>query len=133
MKNMEIILSIKPEWADLIYSGRKKIEWRKTRPLSWLPLYVYLYETAPIKKITGYFFCKEILKIHTNEAILFNKNREGCISSDDLMKYIGNNPYIYAWEVSDFVIFDRPMELKEFYSKGSPVLRSPQSWQYCEY
>ena len=57
---MNIILSIKPKWAELIYSGKKTIEWRKSFPK--LNSYedfkiekVFLYETAPVKKITGYF------------------------------------------------------------------------------
>lgn len=29
---MNIILSIKPKWAELIYSGKKTIEWRKSFP-----------------------------------------------------------------------------------------------------
>ena len=29
---MNIILSIKPKWAKLIYEGKKTIEWRKNIP-----------------------------------------------------------------------------------------------------
>ena len=30
---MNIVLSIKPKWAKLIYEGKKTIEWRKTLTL----------------------------------------------------------------------------------------------------
>lgn len=47
---MNIILSIKPKWAELIYSGKKTIEWRKSFPKRENIECVYLYETAPVKK-----------------------------------------------------------------------------------
>lgn len=62
---MNIILSIKPKWAKLIYEGKKTIEWRKTLPRKMdLKLLrdgdpnvkVYLYETTPVKAITGFFY-----------------------------------------------------------------------------
>lgn len=58
---MNIILSIHPKWAKLIYEGKKTIEWRKVIPSSLHPIYlmhdairVYLYETAPVKKAMDY-------------------------------------------------------------------------------
>jgi len=53
-----ILLSIKPEWAEKIYNGEKTIEWRKSRPRidrNNRHMRVYVYETAPVKRITGYF------------------------------------------------------------------------------
>lgn len=134
MINKNIILSIKPKWASLIYSGQKKIECRKTKPKFLSPPFlVYLYETTTIKKVTGFFICNRITRIFTDELLQYNNIHQGCMSSDDLLKYTGKNPCIYAWEISEYVIFDRPKELKEYYYKGSPILRPPQSWQYIEY
>ena len=45
------ILSIKPKYAELIYSGTKRWEFRKAPPP--VPGWVYLYESAPVSKITG--------------------------------------------------------------------------------
>ena len=36
---MNIILSIHPKWAKLIYEGKKTIEWRKTLPKNDYPLH----------------------------------------------------------------------------------------------
>lgn len=54
----DVIMSIKPQFARLIYSGEKKYELRKHIPGSWwknekIPLgdrVFYVYETAPVKK-----------------------------------------------------------------------------------
>lgn len=37
---MNIILSIHPKWAKLIYEGKKTIEWRKTVPSCLLPIHL---------------------------------------------------------------------------------------------
>lgn len=52
-----ILLSIHPKWAAKIYADDKWIEWRKSIPKQVKEgTKVYLYETAPMCKITGYFF-----------------------------------------------------------------------------
>lgn len=40
-----VLMSIKPEWCDLIFSGEKTIEVRKTAPKLETPFKVYVYET----------------------------------------------------------------------------------------
>lgn len=58
--------------------------------------------------------------------------RKACVSLDELDEY-GNkshcngDPTLYAYHISDLVIFDKPKELSEF-----GVKRAPQSWQYIE-
>lgn len=48
-------MSIKPEWAKKIYSGEKIVEWRKIKLKNFsIENKIFLYETAPIKKVTGY-------------------------------------------------------------------------------
>ena len=54
-----IVMSIKPKYAQAIYDGRKNWEFRKAPP----PLYktIYVYESAPVSKITGLvMFCASV-------------------------------------------------------------------------
>jgi predicted transcriptional regulator len=52
---MNIILSIHPKWAKLIYEGKKTVEWRKTTPKKAdSQSVIFLYETAPVCKVTGW-------------------------------------------------------------------------------
>ena len=46
-----IVLAIKPKYAEKIYSGKKRWEFRKAPPP--VPSWVLLYESAPVSKITG--------------------------------------------------------------------------------
>ncbi len=50
----DVVLSILPRWAELIYSGRKTVEWRHTYPEGTRA--VFLYECDPVCRIgvTGY-------------------------------------------------------------------------------
>lgn len=53
LKNKAILISIRPEWCDLIVRGKKTIEVRKTRPKLETPFKAYIYCTkAPQHLIT---------------------------------------------------------------------------------
>lgn len=52
---MDIILSIKPEYVNQIRFGNKKYEFRKTIFRNQSIDNVFIYETAPTKKIVGFF------------------------------------------------------------------------------
>lgn len=77
-----ILQSIKPQYCELIASGKKTIEVRKTRPKLDVPFKVYIYETktgyvsrskendilVPIKylgKVIGEYVCDEIIEYET--------------------------------------------------------------------
>jgi len=129
----DIVLSIHPKWAEKIYSGEKTIEVRKTEP-DWEKaesqddLLIYLYETAPIKKVTGlvflpwvYKFDKELFENperYLGDSIL----RDSCLTIKQLVKY-SNRSDLYFWDLKDPFKFDIPETIK-----GSV----PQSWRYLK-
>lgn len=42
-----------------------------------------------------------------------------------------HNKTVYGWHISDFVLYDKPKELGEFYCRKQ-LTRPPQSWCYVE-
>lgn len=52
-----VLISIRPEWCELIVSGEKTIEVRKTRPKLDMPFKCYIYCTnrRPFLVWGGYF------------------------------------------------------------------------------
>ena len=141
---MNIILSIHPKWAEKIYSGEKTIEWRKVIPSCLFPLHlsnkpfkVFMYETTPVKKVTGYFVCRDVVKLTMSEPPWENAEihpaakkviKEGCVPLDDLKKYAGKKKVVYGLKVFYWsTFFYGPKSLEEFNIK-----RAPQSWQYTE-
>lgn len=53
-----VLLSIRPKWCELIASGEKTVEVRKTRPKIPVPFKCYIYCTKP-KMVTKYVFKPE--------------------------------------------------------------------------
>lgn len=130
-----VLLSIHPKWAEKIYSGEKEVEWRKTFPTEATPgMPVLIYETSPIRKVTGLFYwiSKEALIIREPdfEGQEINPTAKriieaGCVSLDDLKKYQGAKGELFAWNVRGKMKFPEPRPLSEY-----GLSRAPQSWQY---
>ena len=55
---MDILLSIKPKWAKLILEGKKTVELRKQWTKSNDIERIYLYASAPVKRIVGWMELK---------------------------------------------------------------------------
>lgn len=79
-----IMLSIRPKWCELIASGQKTIEVRKTKPKCDAPFKVYIYCTKPSKKYQTVSGCMvlnsdELFRLPTGEI------KHG--SSVEMMRY----------------------------------------------
>lgn len=133
-----VLISIQPKWCELIASGKKTVEVRKTKPKQKPPFKVYIYCTKdePLYrsgekfwcgddfgngKVVGEFVCNNIDFL--NERDLFDGMDEisnsrieefSCVSIDELLRYKGKKQEIYGWHISDLVIYDKPKELSEF-------------------
>lgn len=128
---MNIILSIKPKWAKLIYEGKKTIEWRKTLPMKTDPkllrdgdpnVKVYLYETTPVKAITGFFYWGGTTCC---DARNMTEDTKGLVPIKDLKAYQGERCSLNAWHI------DLPTKLFKKYSiQEFNLNRPPQSWCY---
>ena len=130
-----VLISIQPKWCELIASGRKTIEVRKTRPKIETPFKCYIYMTSkgnkPIKeietpngfayvevdykmagKVIGEFVCDEMIEDKRGENTdVFSKF--ALLSLDEQKKYGANKP-LYGWHISDLKIYEKPKELGEF-------------------
>ena len=147
----EIMLSIRPKWCELIASGQKTIEVRKTKPKCNVPFKVYIYCTKQVVngeilltydkkvegrnkgfrdggdiplagKVIGEFVCDEILDCRDVHIDVT------CLTVEEWLKYTeGHKGSVYGWHISDLIIYDKPKDLSDF-----RVKRPPQSWCYVE-
>lgn len=125
-----ILLSIHPEWAQRIFSGLKILEWRKSVPKFDGTIKVYMYETSPIQKITGYFeIVEEECFVQIEDPLHCDSTNIvfGQVTREDLANYKGNSKYLYGWRIHAPQKFKNPKTLADFGLK-----RPPQSWQYVE-
>jgi type I restriction enzyme S subunit len=85
---MNAILSIKPQYADAIFSGLKKVEFRKFAFKKDVEK-VFVYSISPVKKIIGYFTFNTI--VENSPQILWEQfGRIGFIGEDEFFKYFEN-------------------------------------------
>ena len=132
-----VLISIQPKWCELIASGEKTIEVRKTRPKLETPFKCYIYETKAksgqsyfnvnhektIGKVIGEFVCDRIYTRLANTIYLSNAQKDylellkmACLTEKEVLKYMGGqyNKDMYFWHISDLKIYDTPKELGEF-------------------
>lgn len=148
--NKAVLISIQPKWCEIIASGRKTIEVRKTAPKLETPFKCYIYCTnkkhawhcdTPINgnphgKIIGEFVCDEIqILLQCNSGLVAEK---ACISRREFFSYLGI-PYethggywakAYGWHITDLKIYDKPKELGEFKKEG---YMTEEQWLYALY
>ena len=157
-----VLISIQPKWCELIASGKKTVEVRKTKPKLDVPFKCYIYMTKAYDTLFGYgnpkklcvdggkvigeFVCDDIgeFKVFENGSVQYwNYHELGktCLTYDELSNYIGRNKNGYGWHISDLVIYDKPRELSGFHKPIMPtglryeddtIARPPQSWCYVE-
>ncbi len=148
-----VMMSIHPKWCELIASGEKTIEVRKTRPKTDTPFIVYIYETKGKTEIPtfvdeegheiyegrgqviGEFVCDVIFE--TLDLLQPEVARKTCLSDEELSAYLGKKDG-YGWHISELNIYDKPIELSAFrhcgenYYHNYIISKPPQSWCYVE-
>ena len=203
-----VLMSIQPKWCELIASGKKTVEVRKTKPKLDVPFKVYIYctNTRPFLvwgdvfrgnwetefthlygynrkdaeriwdvfngKVMGEFVCTRVdriqkLGVHNNfdycylSLNVFGNDdieteitdiKKSCITKKELNAYGEHSPCLYAWHISNLVIYDTPKSLGEFKKhnrtcyydnlgyatprckdcKCCQIKKPPQSWCYVE-
>lgn len=132
-----VLISIQPKWCELIASGKKTVEVRKTRPKLDLPFKCYIYCTnakgqaffakgengnyAPARlgnsKIIGEFVCDYMTGLKADNMVqaYYNNTKDTCLTDEEIKRY-ANGKKLYYWHISDLVIYDKPRELREFRS-----------------
>lgn len=110
-------------------------------------------------KVIGEFLCDHIMR-HCEMANADIAEQQSRVKREKILEYANGNE-VYGWHISDLVIYDKPKELREFYtrcysgcdnckykswdydlgggkdiicivSNKKPIERPPQSWCYVE-
>jgi predicted transcriptional regulator len=119
-----ILISIKPKYASLIFSGEKKYEYRKRLPKDVNIAVVYV--TSPVKKVVGEFKINGIM-----EGTLVNlwerTQKYSGLIKEDFLKYYNNRKDACALVIGDVKSYEENKCLTDF-----GIKRAPQSWQYIK-
>lgn len=143
-----ILMSIKPEWCDKIFSGEKTVEVRKVAPKLETPFKVYMYESlgkkfscsrcegCPIRfplgcndgagAVVGEFVCDEVNFFIVGSFYCDTVEALSCMSYEEMIDYFykpeeldGNTAKEgKALHITDLKRYDTPKELSEFSRYG---------------
>lgn len=138
-----VLISIRPKWCELIASGKKTIEVRKTAPKIETPFKCYIYCTLSgsneffretlggdvaawnrsrmaEKKgnVIGEFICDRVFDIEFDEDEGYNETYtplgfHDCLTDEEFDRYLGAKDGS-GWHISNLVIYDEPKKLSEF-------------------
>ena len=119
----KVLMSIKPEYVDKIFSGEKKYEYRKRLCKEKIDT-VIVYSSSPIQKDVGELKIKQVL--YDKKNVIWNKtNKYGGITKIKYDNYYENCGYVVAYEIEKAILYDKQKDLKDF-----NVRTAPQSYVY---
>lgn len=131
-----VMISIKPKWVELIASGEKTVEIRKSHPKIDVPFKCYIYctksngwygtqskdnpakRTNAVGKVVGEFVCDWIgdgaFMAGGAGSSSFPIYDGPCLDLDDYMAYVGVGKEFFGWHISNLNMYDKPKELSDF-------------------
>ena len=120
---MKVLLSIKPEFANKIFEGTKRFEFRKSIFKKEVKT-VVVYASSPLQQVIGEFEIEQILHLDLDTLWDITCSESG-ISESFFYKYFEDKQRGYAIEIRNVKKYEKPQNLKETYN-----LFPPQSFAY---
>ncbi len=123
---MRVLLSIKPEFAEKIFSGEKEFEFRRAIFKKSEVRTVVVYASSPVQKVIGEFEIDYIIR--DNVRSLWTKTQlVSGISREYFYEYFGDKEVGFAIRIKKARRYDVPLCLKKDFG-----LVPPQSYVYLQ-
>lgn len=122
-----IIISIRPMYAEQIWKGTKKYELRRNvAPMRQTPELFVVYETAPVRLITGFFNCYSYTSANPRTLwtlginnFFDNFSEIYGVSHSEFQNYFAGTEKGHAIEISEFAKI-KPLALNDIGLKFPP-------------
>lgn len=122
-KSTRVLLSIKPEYASAIFSGKKQYEFRKIRFSKEVHI-VVVYVTAPVSRVVAEFDIEEIISKPPRE-LWQNTWKYAGIDEEYFFQYFDGKEIGYALKIGNVRRYESP-----FHPVDQLGIRPPQSFVY---
>ena len=120
-----ILMSIKPQYAEVIKSGEKTVELRRVAPNAHPGDIVVIYESSPVKRITSYFEIDSIYR-ETPDELWDKLGQNACISKESFDTYFTAKDVACGIKIKNVALLSTPFKL----SNLSKSITAPQSYRY---
>ena len=129
-KEQTLLMSLRPEFAELILQGRKTVEFRRKFSKKYEGATIVFYITRPVQQ---FMFTATIAQVdHNQKKNLWNMSQQECgISQSAFDQYFSGIDHGYAIHLSNIKLVPNQLVL-EHAKKVCPQLRPPQSFQRIE-
>ena len=121
-----VLISIQPKWCELIASGKKTVEVRKTRPNIEVPFKCYIYATKPKR----YYKIAEHLAATDENLFLSN----GKVKMSDGFEFWADGTeaeYLNGKVIGEFVC-DKVYDIKPYFDKSDFCNQYLCDWNFGE-
>lgn len=124
---MKVLLSIKPEFAEKIFSGEKTFEFRKSVFKNSTVKTVVVYATRPVARIVGEFDVARVMGAEPSE--LWKKTQAGAgITEEFFREYFVGRSYGFALEIENATLYPEPIMPSDLIEN----FVAPQSYMYVD-
>jgi predicted transcriptional regulator len=123
-QQMKVLLSIKPEYANKIFAGEKKYEFRRSLFRNTFVRTVVVYASSPIKKVIGEFEIEKIINEDLDYLWELTKESSG-ITEEYFYLYFKQKGKGYAIKIKKAKRYAVAKNIKECYN-----ISPPQSFAY---
>ena len=120
-----VLLSIKPEFVEKIFSGSKRYEFRRIIFKNKKIKRVIVYASAPVQKVIGEFDVEDILSLDVDKLWRKTKKYSG-INKEPFFDYFLGKEVGHAIKITNVHRYDTPLNLHEAFDLERP----PQSFAY---
>jgi predicted transcriptional regulator len=121
---MRVLLSIKPEFANKIFDGEKKFEFRKVIFKNPNVKTVVVYASAPVQRVIGEFEIENILSSEPSTIWEKTKKHSG-ITEAFFYQYFAEREIAHAIKIKKVKKYKHPLLLRENFN-----VVPPQSYVY---
>lgn len=121
---MKVLLSIKPQFAEQIFNGNKKFEFRKAVFKNEDVKTIVVYASSPMQKVIGEFEIETILNDSPDKLWKKTKKYAG-IDEEYFYQYFADRQYGFAIKIKKVKKYKKPLCLKADFN-----LTPPQSFLY---
>ena len=130
MKSRMILLSVKPKYLDLIFSGEKKVELRRKLPDLQKGDLVVLYSSSPECAIVGALIVSK--KIEKSPECLWEEiSRHAGITKNEFDNYFNKSEKATALFFNGYEKLVKPIVLEDVRKKW-PDFQPPQNYIYLQ-
>lgn len=124
----QLLFSMKPEYAERVFAGKKQVEIRRKFSEKWLGSKVVVYGTQPLGALMGEVTVSGVTPGSPGNIWERFGERVGC-SREEFAEYVGSASRVYAIELNDATPYLCPLSTNEIARMiDVDELRPPQSF-----